>query len=133
MSTKAKKLVSICTLCALLLCMVIPTAFAAQVSSTATVDFGTTASVLGGVRTLYALPLHGSVKATGSTTQGSVLGTMWTRGAIFTLSRDSAETSGSASKTLYWYNDGNDSGTFWAECYSPNGNQAGYCSVWQYQ
>ena len=133
MSTKAKKLVSICTLCALLLCMVIPTAFAAQVSSTATVDYGSSKAVDGGARTLLALPLSGAVNATGSSTNGSVTGKIWTKGMAISTRRATAKTEGATVKYMSWNNPDSETGTFWAWCQSPAGNQAGYCTVWQNQ
>lgn len=113
--------------------MVIPTAFAVEVTSTATVDFGSKDPVNGGARMLYALPLSGKVCANKPIT-GSLTGEIWTKGAMISRLRTSASANANASPfIMFWDNPNQESGTFWARCYAPEGNQAGYCSVWQNQ
>lgn len=132
MSKTMKKMLSVGIVSALLVCMAIPTAFAATATSVATVDFGSKEPVNGGTRTLYALPLSGTVEGT-SNSYGSLTGEIHTKGAIFSHVRASATVEGKDSEDLYWANNGKDEGTFWAQCVSSKGNQGGKCTVYQEQ
>jgi len=132
MSKAIKKMLSIGVVCALMVCMAITTAFAEAATSTATVALGSKDPVNGNPKILYALSLNGSVTGTGNST-GSLTGEIWTKGALISVSRASATTKGFNTKTLYWANDGKETGTFWARCFSPNGNQGGQCVVTQAQ
>lgn len=132
MSKTMKKMLSVGTVGALLVCMAIPTAFAATVTSVATVDVGSKESVSGGSRTLYALPIYGEVEGI-SNANGSLTGSMWTKGVMFSHSRDEETVDGYETKYLYWANAKSETGTFWAQCVSSSGNQGGKCTVYQDQ
>lgn len=132
MSKTMKKMLSVGTVGALLVCMAIPTAFAATVTSVATVDVGSSAPASGGTRSLYALPIYGEVEGN-SNANGSLTGSMWTKGVMFSHSRDEATAEGYEIKDLYWANEKSETGTFWAQCVSPSGNQGGQCTVSQDQ
>lgn len=127
-----KKMLSVGTVCALLVCMAIPTAFAATATSVATADFGSDKTVDGGVRQLYALPLSGTVQGTYNS-YGSLTGEIWTKGMILAHSRASATVVGKDSAKLEWENEEKAEGTFWARCFSREHNQGGQCTVSQEQ
>lgn len=130
MQKSIKKAITVFALCALLVSMAIPTAFAGYATSTATVNFGSTDMVTGGDRTLYGTSVSGSVKSTTSGTSTYVTGYLYTKGSLFSHARDSANASNYGSKSLYWANSDAENGTFWAACQA-TGDHSGYCKVTQ--
>lgn len=131
MSKSVKKMITVCALCVLLVSMMIPAAAASTLTSKATVDFGSTAEVTGGTKTLYGVSVSGTVKSTTANSSDSVTGKMYTKGSVWTHVRDSATATNNGSKSLYWANSDGDTGTFWAWCKAAGKNHSGYCSVSQ--
>lgn len=123
--------ITVCAICALLMCLTVTTALAA--TSKATVDSGVTTWRQGAHRSLSASALNGTVKSTNATgpDRQTLIGKMWTQGNVFALERDHADVKPNGHSTLYWPNNGNETGTFFAEACAQYGNHEGYCSVWQ--
>lgn len=131
MHKNTRKLITLCTLCILLVSLMVPTAFAGYLSSTATVDFGSTAMAYGGEKALYGVALSGTVKSQTATTSSSVTGYMYTKGSVWTHVRDEESVNNNRSASLYWSNSSGDTGTFWAQCKASSNNHSGYCTVSQ--
>lgn len=132
MRKSVKKLVTMCSLCALLVAFAVPSASAGYLTSTATVNFGSTQRVIGGDKALYGVEVSGTVTSKTGVSNSGVMGYLRTKGSVFTHTEDSGYACNNGSTSLYWGNEGGDRGTFWAECQAVDGDHAGVCKVTQY-
>ncbi len=103
--------------------------------SFAPVTMGSTSLVIGAKPPLLSKELIGDLYSTSSSTGTSsqrLYGYMKTKGVIWTVLRDSASVAPGCADALYWANSDGETGTYWAEAKSPNGNHYGQCEVFQY-
>jgi len=111
------------------------TAFAVtktRLQSTAETCIGITTAVDGGKQDLDETSLHGYVISyQTSTGTATLVGRMFTKGVIFTYSRDYAVVSPGGYDYLYWANPNGDTGTYWSEVQAAAGNHNGECVVYQ--
>lgn len=131
MSKSVKKIVTLCSLCALLATFAIPSVSAGYLTSTATVNFGNSDLVNGGSKALYGVEVSGTVESKTSTANSGVMGYLRTKGAVFTHTQDQAYACNNGTSDLYWDNEKADNGTFWASCQALGGDHAGVCTVTQ--
>ena len=130
-----QKVTTILAICAMLVGLYVPTAYAATRSadqqSKATLEAGES-SDKGPPCTLYKANLTGKVVCQTSGTGASVTGYMWTKGIINSVMRDSKTASNNGTKDLSTWVNSTETGTFWAEIKSANSNASGYCEVNQH-
>jgi hypothetical protein len=125
--------ITVCAICALLMCLTVTTALAGTVYATATVDYGSTSTSTSGSQILNENVLKGTIKstyATGTNDQ-DLYGEMWTKGSVWKVKRDTGHVNPYGSTTLYWGNPSSETGTFFAKAYASSGNHDGYCKVSQ--
>lgn len=135
MKKTIQKVTTLLAICAMLVGLYVPTAFAApryaDQQSKASIEAGESSDV-GPTRTLYKANLTGQVVCQTSGTGASVTGYMWTKGIVNSVMRDSKTASNNGSKDLSTWVNSKEEGTFWAKITSANSNASGYCEVNQY-
>ncbi len=131
---KKRTRIVILAVCALMLYLTAANALAITLNSRASVEYGSNTKVAGVNQTLNKNYLYGEVASTygTGTSDKRLIGRMCTRGEIWIHTRDEIGASPyQILDTLYWDNDGEETGTFFAEAFAPNRNHTGYCLVKQ--
>lgn len=100
-------------------------------SSTAEVFESGAKSDTGTVEDLGSGDIYGRVVSTTADTDSYVIGSIYTRGVVFTVCRAEKTADNENEESINWTNVKGETGHFWAEC-ERVGSHGGYCYIYQH-